>query len=158
MPLKKNAITPDHSLHTKSKKTSKSVDYENQPYFKMRQHQPLGPPSHDKDTHLNMQNVDNGPTQSLKLHHLLRQVEQLKNEMNQHNTTHQYNKFKELNKSFDQKYQHALAEHTAQKKVFKQSIDALMVNHSLYCEKQIALQHLDDIIVKMGQLQWCNIK
>ena len=147
MPFKKNTILTDH--HVYSKKTSKSVDYEKQPYFKKQpnphqQHHQQGPPCSD-----NMIRT----SQSMQLHHLIRQVEQLKNEMNHHDTTNQYNKFKELNKSFDQKYQQALQEYTTQKNAFKKSIDTMMINHSLYCEKQQALQHLDAIIVKMAQLQ-----
>ena len=85
---------------------------------------------------------------SMQLHGLLRQVEHLKNEMNQETTSQQLAKFKDFNRSLEKQYEHTFLQYTAQKKAFKESIDAMMVQHKLFADKQHALQQLDLMMMK----------
>lgn len=86
---------------------------------------------------------------SIQLHDLLRQVEHLKNEMNQENTAQQVVKFKEFNRDLEKQYDHAFLQFNAQKKKFKDSIDDMMVQHKLFVDKQHELQRLDAIMLRI---------
>ena len=86
---------------------------------------------------------------SMQLHGLLRQVEQLKNEMNQENTSQQLVKFKEFNRELEKQYEHTFLQYNAQKKAFKESIDVMMVQHKLFADKQHALHQLDMMMKRL---------